>query len=101
MIPLSFFLLVSAVLFSVGLAIALVKKQAIFVLMGIELMLNAANLNFIAFSQYDPQRFQGQFFSLMVMVVAAAEVTVALSIIIRVYQHYQTTQLEKLDSLKN
>ncbi len=101
MIPLSFFLLVSAVLFSVGLAIALVKKQAIFVLMGIELMLNAANLNFIAFSQYDPLRFQGQFFSLMVMVVAAAEVTVALSIIIRVYQHYQTTQLEKLDSLKN
>lgn len=101
MIPLSFFLLVSALLFSLGLSIALVKKQAIFVLMGIELMLNAANLNFIAFSQYDPQRFQGQFFSLMVMVVAAAEVTVALSIIIRVYQHYQTTQLEKLDSLKN
>ena len=101
MIPLSFFLLVSAMLFSLGLAIALVKKQAIFVLMGIELMLNAANLNFIAFSQYDPQRFQGQFFSLMVMVIAAAEVTVALSIIIRVYQHYQTTQLEKLDSLKN
>ncbi|MFN3590512.1 MAG: NADH-quinone oxidoreductase subunit NuoK, partial [Spirosomataceae bacterium] len=93
MIPLHYYLLTAAMLFSLGLATSLLKKQAIFVLMGIELMLNAVNINFVAFSQYDPNFLQGQMFSLFVIVVAAAEVTVALAIVIRLYSHYKTTRL--------
>ena len=101
MIPLYYYLLTAAMLFSLGLATALLKKQAIYVLMGIELMLNAVNINFVAFSQYDPAYLQGQMFSLFVIVVAAAEVTVALAIVIRLYSHYKTTRLDEVKTLKD
>jgi len=94
------FLLIAAALFSIGLAIVLLKRHAIMVLMGIELMLNAVNLNLIAFSQYDPDRLQGQMFSLFVMIVAAAEAAIALAIILQVYRHYQTVQLDDINELK-
>ncbi|MFC5409970.1 NADH-quinone oxidoreductase subunit NuoK [Larkinella bovis] len=94
------FLLVGAALFSIGLAIVLVKRNAIMVLMGIELMLNAVNLNLIAFSQNDPVRLQGQMFSLFVMIVAAAEAAIALAIILQVYRHVKTVQLDELNELK-
>lgn len=90
----------AAALFSLGLAIVLTKRHAVVVLMGIELMLNAANLNLVAFSQYDPDRLQGQLFSLFVMVVAAAEAAVALALIIQVYRYARTVQLDELDTLK-
>ena len=101
MIPLHYYLLTAAMLFSLGLATSLLKKQAIFVLMGIEMMLNAVNINFVAFSQYDPNFLQGQMFSLFVIVVAAAEVTVALAIVIRPYSHYNTTRLDEVNTLKD
>ncbi|MFN3782565.1 MAG: NADH-quinone oxidoreductase subunit NuoK [Spirosomataceae bacterium] len=101
MIPLHYYLLTAAMLFSLGLATSLLKKQAIFVLMGIEMMLNAVNINFVAFSQYDPNFLQGQMFSLFVIVVAAAEVTVALAIVIRLYSHYKTTRLDEVNTLKD
>lgn len=93
-------LLVAAALFSLGLAVVLTKRHAVVVLMGIELMLNAVNLNLVAFSQYDPDRLQGQLFSLFVIVVAAAEAAVALALIIQVYRHFRTVQLDELTDLK-
>lgn len=70
-------------------------------LMGIELMLNAANINLVAFSFYDPERIQGQMFTLFVMIVAAAEAAVALAILLKVYQHYKTTEPQEINQLKD
>ena len=80
-IPIQHYLLVGAALFSIGLAIAVTKRHFIGILLGIELMLNAVNINLVAFSRHDPEKLSGQLFSLFVIVVAAAEVTVALGII--------------------
>jgi NAD(P)H-quinone oxidoreductase subunit 4L len=93
-------LFVAAALFSIGLAVVMTKRHAVVVLMGIELMLNAVNLNLVAFSQYDPNRLQGQIFSLFVMIVAAAEAAVALALIIQVYRHFKTVVLDELTNLK-
>ena len=95
------FLLVGAALFSIGLAVVLLKRHVIVVLMGIELMLNGANINLVAFSQYDPDRLQGQMLTLFVMVVAAAESVVALAIVLLVYRHFRTVHLDDLNELKN
>jgi NAD(P)H-quinone oxidoreductase subunit 4L len=95
-----YLLLTAAALFSIGLAVVLTKRHAVTVLMGIELMLNAVNLNLVAFSQYDPDRLQGQLFSLFVMVVAAAEAAVALALIIQVYRHLRTVNVDEIDQLK-
>lgn len=94
------FLLVGAALFSIGLAVVVLKRHAIVVLMGIELMLNGANVNLVAFSQYDPNRLQGQMLALFVMVVAAAESAVALAIVVQVYRYFKTAQLDELNSMK-
>lgn len=94
------YLLVAAALFSIGLAIVLLKRHAIVVLMGIELMLNAVNLNLVAFSQFDPDRLQGQMMTLFVMVVAAAEAAIALAIVLQVYRHFQTVQLDEISEMK-
>jgi len=80
------------------LLIAIVKQNAIMVLVGIELILNAANINFVAFSQNDPS-LAGQMFSLFVIVVAVAESAVALAIIYKVYQHYNTSDLDEVNQL--
>ncbi|CAG5009583.1 NADH-quinone oxidoreductase subunit K [Dyadobacter sp. CECT 9275] len=99
-IPLEHFLFVAAALFSIGLAITVTKRHFIGMLLGIELMLNAVNLNLIAFSRHDPERLGGQLFALFVIVVAAAEVTVALAIILRVYGHFQTVDPDKVSEMK-
>jgi NADH:ubiquinone oxidoreductase subunit K len=100
--PLHYYLIFSALLFSVGLAGALTRRNAILVLVGIELMLNAANLNFIAFWRYsaDPQVLVGMMFVIFSIGIAAAEAAVGLALIISIYRHYKTTNLEKVDSLK-
>jgi NAD(P)H-quinone oxidoreductase subunit 4L len=95
-----YLLLTAAALFSIGLAVVITKRHAVTVLMGIELMLNAVNLNLVAFSQYDLDRLQGQLFSLFVMVVAAAEAAVALALIIQVYRHFRTVNLDEINQLK-
>ncbi|TAG22321.1 MAG: NADH-quinone oxidoreductase subunit NuoK [Cytophagia bacterium] len=99
MIPLSHFLIVSAALFSIGLAVMVTKRNAIVVLIGLELVLNAVNINLVAFSQYD-NRLSGQLFGLFVLVVAAAESAVALAIILKVYRHFGTIHLDKVSSMK-
>jgi NADH:ubiquinone oxidoreductase subunit K len=102
MTPLTACLLLSALLFSIGMAGALARRSAILVLIGIELMLNAANLNFIAFWRYgpNPEALTGMMFTIFSIGVAAAEAAVGLSIILAVYRHFQTTDLDKMNSMK-
>lgn len=97
-VPLEHILLLSAILFSLGVLAVITKRHAIVVLMGIELIFNAANLNLVAFSRYDPTLLQGQVFALFVMVVAAAEAAVALAIVLRVYKHFKTANLNQISS---
>lgn len=99
-IPTPYFLIVAAALFSLGLAVVLTKRHTIVILMGIELMLNAVNLNLIAFSQHDPNRLQGQVFALFVLMVAAAESAVALAIILQAYRHVKSVNLNDFNELK-
>ena len=102
MTPLQHYLLLSALLFSIGLAGALTRRNAIIVLIGVELMLNAANLNFIAFWRYSPhpEAATGIMFVLFSIGIAAAEAAVGLSLIIAIYRHYKTTNLDQIASMK-
>jgi NADH-quinone oxidoreductase subunit K len=102
MTPLASYLLVSALLFSIGLAGALTRRNAILVLIGIELMLNAANLNFIAFWRYgpNPEALTGIMFAIFAIGIAAAEAAVGLALIISIYRHYKTTNLDQIDSMR-
>jgi NADH-quinone oxidoreductase subunit K len=95
----SYYLLTSALLFSIGLGIVVTKRNIIMVLMGIELMLNAVNLNLVAFSKNDPS-LQGQLFAIFVIVVAASEVVVGLSIVLKAYEHFKTVNLDEISELK-
>ena len=102
MTPLHHYLIVSALLFAIGLAGALTRRNAILVLIGIELMLNAANLNFIAFWRYgpNPEALTGVMFVLFSIGIAAAEAAVGLALIIAIYRHYQTTNLDEVNQLR-
>ena len=101
MIPLSHFMIVSAALFCIGLYAVLAKRNAILILIGIEFMLNAAILNFVAFSKYDKVAASGQVFALFAIVLAAAAVAVALAIILNVYKYYKTIDPTKIDQLRD
>ena len=96
--PLTGCLLVSSLLFAVGLAGALTRRNTILVLVGIELMLNAANLNFVAFWRFGPhpEAMTGMIFVLFAIGVAAAEAAVGLALILAVYRHAKTTDLSQL-----
>jgi NADH:ubiquinone oxidoreductase subunit K len=95
-------ILLSALLFSIGLAGALTRRNAILVLIGIELMLNAANLNFIAFWRYgpNPAALTGIMFTIFSISIAAAEAAVGLGLILAIYRHRKTTDLDELNSMK-
>ena len=95
-------LIVSAALFSIGLLAALSRRHAIFILIGIEMMLAAANLNFIAFWRFapDPQNPTGVMVAIFSIAIAAAEAAVGLALVIAVYRHYRTTNVQRLDQLK-
>jgi NADH-quinone oxidoreductase subunit K len=100
--PLTGYLLLSALLFAIGLAGALTRRNAILVLIGIELMLNAANLNFIAFWRYgpNPEALTGVMFVLFAIAIAAAEAAVGLALIIAIYRHKRTTDVNEANELK-
>ena len=102
MTPLHYYLLLSALLFCIGLVGALARRNAIMVLIGIELMLNAANLNFIAFWRFgpNPEALQGVLFVLFSIAIAAAEAAVGLALIISIYRHYRTANVDEFDSMK-
>src|SRR5215471_9717880 len=96
------YLILSALLFAIGLAGALTRRNSIMVLIGIELMLNAANLNFIAFWRFgpNPQALTGVMFVIFTIAIAAAEAAVGLALIISIYRHYRTTNLDEVKGLK-
>ena len=96
------FLILGAVLFCVGLLGAFTRRNAVVVLFSIEIMLNAANLNFIAFWRFseNPDALHGPLFTLFTIAIAAAEVAVGLALVIAVYRHFKTVDLEQLDTLK-
>ena len=101
MIPLSWYLILSAALFSIGLFGVLARRNAIAILLGIELMLNAVNINLVAFWRYlDPAVMAGQVFAIIVFAVAAAEVAVGLALVISVYRNRKTVVADELDMMK-
>jgi NADH-quinone oxidoreductase subunit K len=99
---LSILLVVSAALFCIGLVAVLSRRHAIFILIGIEMMLAAANLNFVAFWRFGatPQPPTGVMVAIFSIAIAAAEAAVGLALVIAVYRHYRTTEVDKLDQLK-
>lgn len=101
-IPLEHVLLLGGFLFSIGLYVALSKRNAIGVLMGVELMLNAVNVTLLAFSRYvvSPRPLDGQVFAIFVITVAAAEAAVALALAVAVYKHRDTVNIDELDILR-
>ena len=101
MIPLTWYLILAAALFCIGVFGALARRNAVGVLMGIELMLNAVNINLVAFWRYtDVSRMTGQMFAIFVITVAAAEAAVGLALIIAIYRQRNTVNVEELDLMK-
>ena len=94
------YLLISATLFSLGLFAVITRRNAVAVLMGVELILNSANLNFLAFSRFGGRNFNGHVFALFVIIMAAAEAAVALAIIINLYNNYQSINVDEASQLK-
>lgn len=100
-IPLSYFLVVSTLMFFIGIYGFLTRKNLITILMSVELILNSVNINFAAFNRYlFPGELQGHFFSLFVIAVAASEAAVAIAIIISVYRKYSNIDVERVDTMK-
>ncbi|MCX6025999.1 MAG: NADH-quinone oxidoreductase subunit NuoK [Chloroflexi bacterium] len=101
MVPLSWYLIVAAALFCLGLYGVLARRNSVAILMGIELMLNAVNLNLVAFWRYwEPARMSGQVFAVMVFAVAAAEAAVGLALIISLYRLRRTVVADEADLLR-
>ena len=100
-IPLESFLFVAATLFSLGVYGVLSRRNAVQILMSVELMLNAVAVNFVAFATYtDPELFRGLVFAVFVLIVAAAEVGLALGIILRVFRNRATANVDEVDELR-
>jgi len=94
------YLVVSSILFSLGLFGIVTRKNAVMVLMGIELILNSANINFIAFARYGNFGFDGQLIALFVIILAAAEAAIALAIVLNIYKNFSTVNVDEIDNLK-
>jgi NADH-quinone oxidoreductase subunit K len=99
-VGLAHFLVVSAVLFSLGILAIVTRRNAILLLMGIELVLNASNLNFIAFARFQGLNLQGHVAAIFVIMLAAAEAAVALAIVLQIYRRYHTVDADTIDRLK-
>jgi NADH:ubiquinone oxidoreductase subunit K len=100
MFPIEHLLLLGAFLFSLGLLIIITKRNTIMVLLGIELMLNASNLNLVAFNQLKPGSVDGQMFALFVIIVAVCEAAVGLAIVLQVYQYFQTSVPDSISEIR-
>ena len=101
MITLTHYLVLSAALFGLGLYAVLARRNAVAMLMGIELMLNAANINLVAFNKYAaPGSMQGQIFALIVITLAACEAAVGLALVLAVYRRFETTYVDELTTMK-
>ncbi len=104
-IGLPHFLTISAILFSLGIFGVVTKRNAVMLLMGIELILNSANINFVAFSRFSisngPQMMTGQVASLFVIVLAACEAAVALAIVLNMYKRFNSINVDEVDMLRD
>jgi NADH:ubiquinone oxidoreductase subunit K len=101
-IPMQYFLMVSTMMFFIGIYGFLTRKNLITMLMSIELILNSVNINFVVFNRYlYPNQLQGFFFSLIIIAVAAAEAAVAIAIIINIYRNFKSIDVENVDEMKN
>ena len=94
------FVVLSAVLFSLGLFCVVTRRNAIGILMGIELILNSANINYVAFARYGPGGYDGQLFAIFVIMLAAAAAAIGLAIVLGIYQRFETIDVEATDRLR-
>jgi|TARA_B100000745_G_scaffold230431_1_gene154647 NADH-quinone oxidoreductase subunit K len=94
------YLFVAAILFSLGVFGVMTRRNGIAILMGVELILNAANINFVAFSRFGGMNLDGHIFALLVIVLAAAEAAVALAIIINIYNNMNTINVDEASAMK-
>ena len=94
------FVVLSAVLFSLGLFCVVTRRNAIGILMGIELILNSANINYVAFARYGPGGYDGQLFAIFVIMLAAVEAAIGLAIVLGIYQRFETIDVEATDRLR-
>jgi NADH-quinone oxidoreductase subunit K len=99
-IGLPHFLMVSLIVFALGLYTVLTRKNAIGILMGVELILNAANINYIAFARYGGASIDGQVFAIFVIMLAAAEAAIGLAIVLGIFQNFESIDVEATDSLR-
>ena len=100
-VGLNHFLFVSVCLFSLGIFGIVTRKNAVMVLMGVELILNSANINFIAFAKYGNFGYQGQIVALFVIILAAAEAAIALAIVLNIYKTFSTVNVDEIDTMKD
>ena len=101
MVSLTSYLIISLVLFSAGIIMMIARKNIVAILLGIELVLNAAALNFVAYSKFVTNNLDGHIFPLFIIVVAAAEAAVGLSIVIRFFQLKETIHIDEATQLRN
>jgi NADH-quinone oxidoreductase subunit K len=94
------FVLLSAVLFATGLFCVITRRNALGILMGIELILNAANINYVAFARYAQSGYDGQIFAIFVIMLAAAEAAIGLAIVLGIYQAFETIDVDATDRLR-
>jgi NADH-quinone oxidoreductase subunit K len=94
------FLVLSSLLFSLGIFGIITRKNAVMVLMGLELILNSANINFIAFARFGNFGFNGQMIALFVIILAAAEAAIALAIVLNIYKNFATVNVDEIDKLR-
>lgn len=94
------YLFISTILFSLGIFGIVTRKNAVMVLMGVELILNAANINFIAFARYGNFGLQGQLMALFVIILAAAEAAIGLAIVLNIYKVFSSVNVDEIDRLK-
>jgi NADH:ubiquinone oxidoreductase subunit K len=92
-------LFLGALLFAVGLVVVITRRNLIMMLLGLELMLNGANLNFVAFSHSSPSRLDGQVFALFIILIAVCEAAVGIALVLRVYHNYKTSKPDSIQDL--
>ena len=99
-VGLTHFLVISAILFSLGIYGIITRKNAVMVLMGVELILNSANINFVAFARFGAFGLSGQLVALFVIVLAAAEAAIALAIVLNIYKTFSNVNVDEISNLK-
>ena len=99
-LSLGHFVVVGAILFAIGLFCVVTRRNAIGILMGIELILNSANVNYVAFARYGRGGYDGQVFAIFVIMLAAAEAAIGLAIVLGIYRSFETIDVEATDRLR-